>query len=220
MGDGVASSLIYRVAYQVQPWTVLAPGPAAGTGGVIRPPKVLWGSVPNCGLPVTWKHRNFCQWMYARFDFLCCIEVHVVWQLEFLLLQEQSFTSWFHVKRSWILALLPAFVPPLSPIACSRKPLLPKQIHMKLNLHSLAVWHSCLRNWCCGAGIQPTRYTIHTDICSRAKFCLSITLSCFVSVQTPRLKYHLLLVHPLPGDYFLGHLGHHFWDILSHSLLA
>lgn len=42
--------------------------------------------------------------------FSCCVEVHVVWQLKFLLLQEQSITSWFFMKRSWILNVLPAFV--------------------------------------------------------------------------------------------------------------
>lgn len=35
----------------------------------------------------------------------------MVWNLEFLLLQEQDFTSWFFMQRSWILTVLPAFVP-------------------------------------------------------------------------------------------------------------
>lgn len=50
--------------------------------------------------------------------------------------------------------------------------------------------------------------------------CLSVTLPCFASVQALHLKCHLLLVHPLPGDSFLGYLGEHFSDILSHSLPA
>lgn len=40
----------------------------------------------------------------------------MVWQLEFLLLQEQCFTSWFCMKRSWSLIVAPGFVPLCLPL--------------------------------------------------------------------------------------------------------
>lgn len=128
----------------------------------------------------------------------------MLWKLEFLPLQEQSFTSWFFMKRSWILIVLPAFVSLCLPLPAAEnhfsqttdthetepsQPSCLTPLSQKLMLWS---WH------------QTTRYATHNDIYSRAKFSLSITLSCFVSVQTLHLKYNLLLVHRLPGDCFLG----------------
>lgn len=150
--------------------------------------------------------------------FSSCIKVHMIWQLEFLLLQEQSFTSSFFANRSWILTVLPAFVSPFSPIAYSIKPLLPNK---RYTWHPNPNWTFTL--WLSDTPVLEIDVELASSnqacysICSRAKFSLSITLSCFVSVQIPHLKYHL---HPLAGNCFLGHLGQYFWDILSHSLPA
>lgn len=172
--------------------------------------------LPVTGLPVTWKHMIFCQWIYPYVDFLCHREVHMVWQLEFLLLQDQFYFLVFHEEKLDS-HYATSFCPPLSPIACTRKPLLPNNRSRWNWSFTLQLSDTPVSETDVVKLASNTRPAIPNDICSRAKFNLSVTPCCFVSVQTPHLNYHL---HLLPGHCFLGHLGQYFWDIPSHSLPA
>jgi len=161
-----------------------------------------------------WKHRNFPPWVYTCSGFPCCIEERVVWQLEFfLLLQERNFTSSFCLRKSWVLAVLPGFVPRFGSCCLQQNATSPSQTTEtdETEPHRPAVWHSCPRNLCRGPGIRTTRHALRVDTCpcSGAELSPSITLFSFASARTPHLSQPLLLLETalLPGTLGVALMG-------------